>query len=145
MREIKYIVIHHSDSDFGDVKQIDAWHKERGFCSPSGIHCGYHYVILCGYRKPSVWRGSDDGAIEVGRPEEEKGAAVKGHNEESIHICLIGKTKFTRNQWVALKQLVDRLLLTYTKAEVVGHKDLEATECPTFDVKEWWERWKNET
>jgi hypothetical protein len=37
MRAIKQIIIHCSDSEFGNVIQIDRWHRERGW---KGI--GYH-------------------------------------------------------------------------------------------------------
>jgi hypothetical protein len=139
MRNIEYIVIHHSESTFGDAATIDRWHKDRGFCGPiSGKSIGYHWVILNGYRKPNAWRMPDDGAIEQGRAEEERGAAVKGHNEESVHVCLIGKTAYSRNQWTALRVLVTDILKRYPAAQVVGHKDLEATDCPDFDAKKWW-------
>ena len=49
MREIKKIIIHCSDSEFGDAALIDKWHKERGW---TGI--GYHYVILNGCRKATM-------------------------------------------------------------------------------------------
>ena len=26
----------------------------------------------------------------------------------------------------------------YSNAQVVGHRDLSKTDCPSFDVKEWW-------
>ena len=43
VREIKKVIIHCSDSDFGTASVIDGWHKERGW---DGI--GYHYVITNG-------------------------------------------------------------------------------------------------
>ena len=55
MRSIHYLVVHCSATIEGkdfDAKDIDAWHKKRGW---SGI--GYHYVIKL------------DGAIEKGRPD----------------------------------------------------------------------------
>jgi hypothetical protein len=43
VRKIDTIVIHQSDSAFGNAAVIDKWHRERGW---SGI--GYHWVILNG-------------------------------------------------------------------------------------------------
>ena len=31
----------------------------------------------------------------------------------------------------------------YPDAQVVGHRDLSKTDCPSFDVKEWWTTTKN--
>jgi len=44
MRKINKIVLHCSaspDSIAFTVRDIEAWHKERGFKSKSGISCGY--------------------------------------------------------------------------------------------------------
>ena len=41
MAKLTNIIIHCSDSDFGDAQTIDLWHKQRGW---KGI--GYHYVIV---------------------------------------------------------------------------------------------------
>ena len=31
------------------------------------------------------------------------------------------------------------LKFMYSGAEVVGHRDLEETPCPSFDVRKWWD------
>jgi len=122
---IKHIVVHCSDSpsDRGDTaKDIHRWHQERGF---DGI--GYHAVIL------------PTGEIEQGRPHYWKGAHVKGHNHDSIGICLIGQIHFNDEQKAALRDLIHELLRKYPKADVVGHCDLDPKKtCPNFDVKDWW-------
>ena len=91
MREIKSIIIHCSDSPCGDAALIDQWHKARGW---RGI--GYHEVILNAYphiinhmkHRPSV---KHDGLIENGREWDQVGAPAKGHNKDSIGICLMGR------------------------------------------------------
>ena len=116
--------------------EIDRWHKERGFKSPSGIHIGYHYVI------------DRDGVIVEGRPVSEVGAHAKGHNVGSIGICLVGghgsneNDKFidhyTPNQAVALHNLIDRLKREYpTITKVRGHNEVAAKACPGFNVARW--------
>ena len=112
-------------------EEIDLWHRRRGW---NGV--GYHYIVR------------RDGRLEVGRGEEEAGAHCKGHNKDSIGICLVGgiqdgtKSKavndYTPKQWETLKQLVLELRGKYPEANIVGHCDYEPRKtCPNFDVKEW--------
>lgn len=143
MRKIDYIVIHCSATKEGEnfsAKDIDRWHRKRGYRS-----IGYHYVIRL------------DGTLESGRPEEQVGAHVKGYNARSIGVCYIGglsrtaEPKDTRTdaQKSMLRWLVEKLKQKYPKAQVVGHRDLSPDRngngkvdkwewlkaCPSFDVK----------
>lgn len=112
-------------------QEIDRWHRERGW---NGI--GYHYVIR------------RDGRLENGRSLKEAGAHCKGHNKDSIGICLVGGIKdstknepvndYTDKQWETLKSIVLELKAKYPNARIVGHCDYEPKKtCPNFDVKEW--------
>lgn len=108
------------------VKEIDEWHKARGWKS-----CGYHYVIR------------RDGKLEKGRADEEIGAHAAGHNANSIGICMVGGGKgicnFTRQQWSQLDNVVKALTLQYPQAAVCGHRDLNpGKQCPSFDARAWW-------
>ena len=130
MRDIKYIVIHCSDTPNGkhfDAIDIHNWHKERKF---DGI--GYHAVILIA------------GSIQQGRPEYWVGAHVRGHNENSLGVCLIGKTEFDKEQWCSLATLIEFWKKDRPDAIVLGHRDFPCVHknCPGFDVKEWWEQVK---
>ena len=112
--KIKYIFIHCSDSNFGNNLLIDSWHKDRGW---SGI--GYHFVLLngCVHTSKDYWAVMD-GQIQTGRPldrdpdieKNEVGAQVENYNQNSIGICLIGTTEFTKKQMESLKILVTDLL-----------------------------------
>ena len=128
MRRINKIIIHCSatpEGRFHNAKDIDRWHKERGW---TGI--GYHYVVLI------------DGAIEKGRDEEEIGAHTVRHNHDSIGVCYIGGTdkngnsKDTRtvNQKISLYRLVEGLKKKYPNATIHGHKEFANKDCPSFDV-----------
>ena len=127
-----YIVIHCAyttkTQDIG-VHEIDRWHRDRGWW---GI--GYHFVIR------------RDGSIETGRPMEVIGAHVKGYNDESIGICLVGgraggkeardQDNFTFQQGVALHELLQVICQEYPNAKVVGHRDLDSSKtCPVVDLK----------
>jgi len=145
------IVIHCSAVGPGQTssaKQIDSWHRKRGF---DGI--GYHYVIR------------RDGSVEKGRPEAKIGAHAKGYNAHSIGICYEGglrppdptfcpstkvegenkqrdsKKKYvaadtrTPEQKEAILKLLRELMERYPGCKVVGHRDLGAKKsCPCFDA-----------
>ena len=145
MRKITLIVIHCSavrPNQTSSAKDIDKWHKDRGF------KCiGYHYVIR------------RDGTIELGRPEWQVGAHchVKGqnHNLHSIGVCYEGGLDIrgqpadtrTAEQKQTMRRLLEDLHERYPRAMIVGHRDLIATprsdlqvrkspgkDCPCFDA-----------
>jgi N-acetyl-anhydromuramyl-L-alanine amidase AmpD len=127
-----YIVVHCAATppqlDIG-VEEIRKWHTDKGW-----IDVGYHYVIR------------RDGTEEIGRPADVMGAHVRGHNDESIAVCLVGgvdeynapENNFTYLQWETLKSRVSLLQSIYPEAEVVGHNQLDPHKaCPSFDVQDW--------
>lgn len=127
-----FIILHCSatppNMDIGR-SEIDKWHKDRGW---AGI--GYHYVIR------------RDGTVEDGRPLDEVGAHVQGHNNNSVGVCLVGgvdgsnspQDNFTDAQWASLTMLVEALLETFPNAQVKGHRDFDSRKaCPSFDVAKW--------
>lgn len=124
-RTIDTIVIHCSDTPNGrwhDAEDINRWHKERGW-----NEIGYHWVI------------PPDGMPQQGRDEAIPGAHVRGHNQRSIGICLIGRDEFNDDQMRALEGLVIALKSRWPGADVVGHNDLDKGKtCPNFNAIEWW-------
>ena len=144
MRQINKIIVHCTASREGQsltVADIDKMHRARGW---NGI--GYHYLIYA------------DGSIHKGRPVENAGAHVSGHNADSIGICYVGgldgsgnpKDTRTEAQKAAIRELVNELCQKYpTVVEVKGHRDyspdlngngkIESFEwlkaCPCFDVQ----------
>lgn len=127
MRKIELLVIHCSDSDLAahdNKATIDAWHEERGFKSPSGIHIGYHYFI------------DKSGILHTGRPLEEVGSHAKGYNGNSIGVCLSGRYQFFRGQLNRLKALIIELRQTYGDFQIIGHNAInENKTCPNFPWK----------
>lgn len=134
---IKYLVVHCSASpaslDVG-VKEIDKWHRQRGF-----LKIGYHYVVR------------RDGTVEKGRKDSEVGAHVSGYNTGSLGICLVGGVKedgktaecnFTLQQYEALKVLLTKLKKSHSEAVIQGHRDFPNVhkDCPCFDVRAWCKR-----
>ena len=163
MRPVTLIVIHCSASPNGDAlfrgspgtpgflnpaQVIDGWHVQRGFArspeararqNPDLAAIGYHFVV------------TTTGAIFAGRHLDEPGAHARGHNRDSVGVCLVGTDRYARRQWTLLADLIGALRKRYPAARVVGHRDLspdidgdgvvEPSEwlktCPGFDVSSW--------
>jgi N-acetyl-anhydromuramyl-L-alanine amidase AmpD len=112
------------------VAEIDKWHKQRGWKS-----IGYHWLI------------DRDGTVAPGRPENEVGAHVAGHNTGSIGICLIGghgsnendafEKNYTPAQDAALRALIDDIKSRTPIKRIRGHNDVAAKACPGFRVARW--------
>lgn len=137
MRDLNAIIVHCAytkpSMDIG-VAEIRRWHTDPKPAGRGWMDIGYHYVIR------------RDGTVETGRPMEAAGAHAKGHNQNSIGICLVGgmsdtgeaEFNFTRAQMSALEALVEQLTDLYGIEEVFGHRDVADKECPCFNVKQWW-------
>ncbi|TYG34180.1 N-acetylmuramoyl-L-alanine amidase [Lonepinella koalarum] len=163
--QINKIVIHCSATRNGKsfarngltaAQVIDSWHKQRGFkrteanrkdFNPNLGSIGYHYVI------------DVDGTLLTGRKVGETGAHVKGHNLNSIGICLVGGItadgkphgEYTEQQWGVLYSLLTDLEQRFPHAKLYGHRDLSpdlnsdgtitpnewVKTCPCFDVWAW--------
>lgn len=132
-RDWKYIVLHHTATDSGDVASIHEAHlknKDKGGKPWLGI--GYHFVIGNG-------NGMDDGEVQPTFRWREQlhgaHAGVGDYNQHGIGIVLIGnfeKHAPSPGQMLAVKQLVATLAADYgvSSDRVLGHGDVKATECP---------------
>ena len=124
-KNIKLLIVHCSDTHNSmDLGAADIHKMHLGF-GWDGI--GYHKII------------KRSGEIENGRPEYWVGAHVKGKNDISLGVCLIGKDSFTKKQFESLEKVLKNWKFLYPKAKIVGHKDTGNTikTCPNFDVIAW--------
>ena len=124
-KKISLLVVHCSDTENSQnlsTVDIHKMHLEFGW---DGI--GYHKII------------NRSGKIENGRPEYWVGAHVKGKNEISLGVCLIGRDRFTKRQFVSLERILKKWKIIYPTAKIVGHRDTGNTTktCPNFDVITW--------
>jgi len=135
LRQIKLIVIHCSDSRYGNAALIKSWHLERGFKS-----IGYHYVILNGYPGKEDYKNKQpdfqlDGVVEIGRELSRIGAHVKSHNRASVGICLIGRDQFTGQQFKSTAGLIIDIKKDHPQARIIGHSELDNRKtCPNIDM-----------
>ncbi len=138
MRSVKKIIIHCSDSAFGNRLVINEQHCQRGW---NGI--GYHYVITNGYmhqtsRDMGLYVSKLDGLVQRGRKLSMIGAHCTGHDEDSIGICLIGENHFTSRQLIALRDLLKKLLNNkkLTAENVYCHYQFDSEKsCPNIDIE----------
>jgi hypothetical protein len=138
VRTINEIIIHHTDSAFGDVAQIRAWHTAPPPAGNGWQDIGYHFVILNGVRRAGdKYCAAEDGMIETGRPIDVIGAHCKGHNTGSIGISLVGKDTFTPRQFSTLAETIKQLKGKYPISSVVGHNFYAETDCPAFNWQQF--------
>ena len=132
-KETNTVVVHCSatkpsqDVTFDTIKR---WHlMERAF-----IDIGYHWVI------------ERDGSVKQGRAVDDWGAHAKGHNHQSVGICLVGglnddgqpDDNFTVLQKRMLKFLVTGCQGLWPDVVVKGHYHLNGDkDCPCFDIDRW--------
>ena len=113
------------------VAEIKRWHVEdRGW-----KNIGYHYLI------------DRDGTVVKGRPIEQVGAHVSGHNTGTIGISLFGghgsaetdmfHDHFANAQEAALHKLIADLRKRFGIIKISGHNQYAAKSCPGFNVPDW--------
>ena len=126
MNEIRYAVIHHSASPPGvTTAEIRKWHIQRGW-----VDIGYHYVI------------EEDASVHVGRPVHIMGAHCKGHNRNSIGVCVVGDNtraayEWNKDQISTLYDIIKAIRLLWPAIKVVGHRELvNSTVCPGVDISD---------
>ena len=100
--KIKFLIIHCSDTpddQYLSALDIHLMHLNFGW---DGI--GYHKII------------NRYGKVENGRPEYWIGAHVRGKNNISLGVCLIGRHKFTVKQFVSLERVLRKWKYLYRSA-----------------------------
>ena len=127
-RSWQYIVIHHSDTDSGNERIFDSFHRKiKGW---AGI--GYHFVIGNG-------TDSGNGTIEVTFRWEEQmhgaHAGVDEYNQRGIGICLVGN--FSRSLPTEQQMASLAFLVTYLQekcriptSNILLHRQIKNTDCP---------------
>ena len=135
-RNIQYIFVHCSaGSQANTAADIISYHtrpKANGGCGWS--RPGYHYIIEA------------DGKIvkAVDESISANGAGPK-YNPISVHVCYIGGVDTSQRslppvdnrtpaQKASLLSLLRLLRKRYPSAKIIGHRDVAAKACPSFDA-----------
>jgi hypothetical protein len=144
MRPVNEIIIHCTDTrpdwmegqpTAAKVAEVRRWHTDPVPKGRGWKDIGYHYLI------------DRDGTVAKGRPLEQVGAHVQGHNTGTIGISLMGghgggaddkfEGHFTPEQDAALRALLGELKTKFAIEKVTGHNDYAPKACPTFRVARW--------
>ena len=140
MRPISEIIVHctatrpewmAASKTSDKVAEVRRWHiADRGWRD-----IGYHFLI------------DRDGTVAKGRPVDQVGAHVQGHNAGTIGVSLFGghgsaatdkfAEHYTARQDQALRGLIAALTATYKITKVSGHNEYAAKACPGFNVPQW--------
>ena len=139
MRKITGIIVHctATRADWWEGKRTSAkvaeirrWHQAKGWRD-----IGYHFLI------------DRDGTVAKGRPVEQTGAHVQGHNTGTIGISLFGghgsaetdmfHEHYTAAQEAALRKLLAKLQVQFGPVPVTGHNQYAAKACPGYNVPTW--------
>lgn len=147
MAKLKYLVIHCTATPEGrDVSAADIrrWHTAPVSAGGRGWkQVGYTDLIHTDGRVERLVANNEDANVDPW--EITNGAA--GYNSVSRHIVYAGgvdadnvqKAKDTRTpaQKEALKRYVLDFHRKYPTVKIVGHNQLAAKACPSFDVPQW--------
>ncbi len=136
-RPWRYIVVHHSDTEYGSAARFHKSHLARGWDA-----LGYDFVIGNG-------TDTGDGVIEVGPrwikqlPGAHTGTPDKIYNDFGIGICLVGnfdENQPTPRQIDSLARLCAYMMKTYSipPERIIGHRDAKSTNCPgkNLDIRQ---------
>jgi len=130
------VIIHCSDSSYGDVELFRQWHLDNGWDD-----IGYNWVITNGvFKNRSRYKKERDGLLQVGRDIRYLGAHAKGYNESHLGICLTGRWHFTWAQFATLFHQLRRIKEEYMPDlrvdDILGHYevDTKGKTCPNIDM-----------
>ena len=133
-KKFRGIVIHCSDSAFGNAQSIEDYHKSKGWDD-----IGYHACISNGWIEDDIYVEFMDGEVEIGRDWDLNGAHAKGYNDY-FGLLLIGIDKFTDKQFAKMLKVCSAMQKRdkFPISEIKGHTECKGTTktCPNFEVSE---------
>lgn len=144
MAELQYLVIHCTATPEGrkvSAADIRRWHTSPTPAGRGWKQVGYTDLFHLDGRVERLVANNEDTNVD---PWEITNGA-KGYNSVSRHIVYVGgcdmrmKPKDTRTeaQKEALKKYVSDFHARHPSVKIVGHNQLAAKACPSFDVAAW--------
>ena len=148
MARMKYLVLHCTATPEGrevTSKEIRHWHTDPVSKGGRGWkQVGYTDLIHLDGKVERLVDNNEDAEVD---PWEVTNGA-KGYNSVSRHIVYAGgvagdgktpKDTRTTSQKKALDKYVKDFHRRFPDVRIVGHNELAAKACPSFDVQEWLE------
>ena len=144
MAKLLRLVIHCTATKPGrevTSEEIRHWHTDPAPRGRGWKQVGYTDMIHLDGSVERLVENNEDANVD---PWEITNGA-KGYNSTSRHIVYVGgldskgKPKDTRTlaQKEALKKYVLKFHTEHPDVAIVGHRDLAAKDCPSFDVQKW--------
>lgn len=143
-KKLQYLVIHCTATPEGrevSSAEIRRWHTSKG--GRGWKQVGYTDMIHLDGRIERLVDNNEDNQVDNW----EITNGVAGFNSISRHIVYVGgteknnvnKAKDTRTdaQRRALQIYVKDFHRRFPEVKIVGHRELAARDCPSFDVQEW--------
>lgn len=148
--KVKFLLIHTSDSSWGDVSVIRKWHTDPPPQGRGWSDIGYHFVCLNGFSTYGAMATNKrdsklDGKVVSGRPEHLDGAHCVGYNSNSVALCMVGRGgRYTKKQLDALKEWCLAKMKQYNipVQNVLGHYETPngkqgGKTCPDINMVEF--------
>lgn len=143
--ELKYLIIHCTATAEGrevSSDEIRHWHTDPVSKGGRGWkQVGYTDMIHLDGKVERLVKNNEDARVDSW----EITNGAKGYNGVSRHVVYVGgcdkqmKAKDTRTsaQKAALKKYVLDFHRRFPKVKIIGHCEVAAKACPSFDVRKW--------
>ena len=146
MQKLKYLVLHCTATPEGlEVSSSDILHWHTDPVSKGGRgwkQVGYTDMIHLDGKVERLVKNNEDANVDPW----EITNGVAGKNSVSRHVVYVGgvgkdgktaKDTRTPQQLKALEEYVKDFHKRFPSVRIVGHNELAAKACPSFDVKKW--------
>lgn len=146
MAELKFLVLHCTATPEGrpvTSAEIRRWHTDPVSRGGRGWkQVGYTDMIHLDGRVERLVQNNEDANVD---PWEITNGA-KGYNSTSRHVVYVGgvardgktpRDTRTLGQLKAMEAYVKDFHLRFPAVKIIGHNELAAKACPSFDVKKW--------
>ena len=145
-KPLKYLVIHCTATREGrelTSRALRRWHTDPVEKGGRGWQqVGYTDMIHLDGKVERLVKNNEDAQVDPW----EITNGVKGYNAVSRHVVYVGglavdgqtpKDTRTAAQKAALKRYVEDFHKRFPKVRIIGHNQVAAKACPSFDVKKW--------
>lgn len=144
-KELRYLVIHCTATPAGrevSAAQIRAWHTAPPPAGRGWKQVGYTDLIHLDGSVERLAANNEDGVVDAF----EITNGARGYNDKARHIVYAGGTAAdgrtpadtrTEAQRQALADYVRAFHRSHPAVRIIGHNEIAAKACPSFDVQAW--------
>ena len=145
MGRLRYLVIHCTATPEGrevSSAEIRRWHTSSPPKGRGWKQVGYTDMIHLDGKTERLVANNEDDWVDPG----EITNGAKGYNSVSRHLVYVGglasdaktaKDTRTAAQLETMAAYVKSFHKRFPKVRIIGHNEVAAKDCPSFDVQEW--------